>query len=65
MTRRRLIIALAALVCGGLAAIALTRDPPTPEIGAELGDDCTTCDARAASKKRAREALQQNRDAAE
>lgn len=59
MTPRRLPLALllAALVLGGIATAVLTRPDPAPEVTAD-DYQCTTCDARAASKKRSREALQ-------
>lgn len=59
MTIRRLALALglALLAGGGIASVALNRPDPLPEAGLEEYQ-CTTCDARAAGKKRLREALQ-------
>ena len=59
MTIRKASLGLALLICGGLAAYALNRPTdPMPQIGEDLETECTTCDARQAAKKRAREALQ-------
>lgn len=66
MTARRLVLAvgLAVLAGGGYAAIMLSREtlPPAPDLAEDY--ECTTCDARAASKARQREALQKARDEA-
>ncbi|MFK7939267.1 MAG: hypothetical protein AB8B82_07805 [Roseovarius sp.] len=57
MTVKRLALALglAVLAGGGIASVALK---PSPETTAQPEYECTTCDARAAGKKRLREALQ-------
>lgn len=59
MTARRLFLAfgLAVLAGGGIASVALKPSAPLPTAGLE-DYDCTTCDARAAGKKRLRDALQ-------
>lgn len=64
MSRRGLILALALLAAGAVATFALTRTTDQADLPTtvdELGDDCTTCDARAADKKRLREYLKQKR----
>lgn len=66
MSARQLIVALGLVVVagGGFAAFSLNREEPlpAPELAEEL--DCTSCDARAASKARQREALKKARDEA-
>lgn len=67
MTARRLLLALGlvAVAGAGVAAITLRQKaaPPAPEHAEEY--ECTSCDARAASKARQREALKKAREAAE
>lgn len=63
MTARRFLLALGFVVLAGagFAAMTLTRERALPAGGLAEDFDCTSCDARAASKARQREALQKAR----
>ena len=54
-SRALMALGLAILAGGGIASVALN---PAPETAVDPEYECTTCDARAAGKKRLREALQ-------
>lgn len=68
MTRRlfRPLLLALALAAAALAGWAMVRpDGAVPQAGAEADYECTTCDARAAAKKRQRELLKELRSKSE